>query len=154
MSTNRKEALEILGEARSALNGIVNETAADKDTARIGLMMAEHDINVGLEIVRSTSHTSVKGGGLARLAGIAALTDLALAQAISAELEYKHFTAEALARIGRAMARTSSERKHEGERAAERERREQARHEEDAERLEAQWGQARRGRADPVRVLL
>jgi len=111
MSTNREEALEILGEARSALNGIANETAADESAARIGLMMAEHDINVGLEIVRSTSHTSVKGHGLAELAGIAALTDLALAQAISAELEYESFTAEALARIGRAMARTSSERK-------------------------------------------
>lgn len=110
MSTNRKEALEILGEACSALKGIGNETAADEDAARIGLMMAEHDINVGLEIVRSTSHTSVKGGALAKLAGIAALNDVALAQAISAELEYEGLTAEALARIGRAMARTSSER--------------------------------------------
>lgn len=110
MSTNRKEALEILGEARSALNGIVDKTAADEDAARIGLLMADHDINVGLDIVRSTSHTSVKGHGLARLCGIAALTDLTLAQAISAELEYKLFAAEALALIGRAMARTSSHR--------------------------------------------
>lgn len=110
MSTNREEALEILDEARSALNGIGNETAADESAAQIGLMLAEHDINIGLDLVRSTSHTSVKGHGLAALAGIAALTDLSLAESISAELEYDHFTAEALARIGRAMARTSSER--------------------------------------------
>jgi hypothetical protein len=73
-------------------------------------MMAEHDINVGLEIVRSTSHTSVKGHGLARLCGIAALSDVGLAQALRAELEYEHFEAEALARIAYAMARTSSDR--------------------------------------------